>query len=105
MGQRLLVISPIRNEAEHLERVVRAMAAQSGRRIAGCWSTATPPRGPRDRLESVVWDWITRQSRLRLLETTAAWSVLLQGENHSREEGVTSLSLLQRTPRALGPVS
>jgi biofilm PGA synthesis N-glycosyltransferase PgaC len=29
MGQRLLVISPIRNEAEHLERVARAMAAQT----------------------------------------------------------------------------
>lgn len=29
MGQRLLVISPIRNEAAHLERVARAMAAQT----------------------------------------------------------------------------
>jgi glycosyltransferase involved in cell wall biosynthesis len=29
LGQRLLVISPVRNEAEHLERVVRAMAAQT----------------------------------------------------------------------------
>lgn len=29
MSQRLLVISPIRNEADHLERVARAMAAQT----------------------------------------------------------------------------
>ncbi len=29
MSQRLLVISPVRNEAEHLDRVARAMAAQS----------------------------------------------------------------------------
>ena len=29
MGQRLLVISPVRNEAAHLERVARAMAAQT----------------------------------------------------------------------------
>ena len=29
MGQRLLVISPVRNEADHLERVARAMAAQT----------------------------------------------------------------------------
>jgi poly-beta-1,6-N-acetyl-D-glucosamine synthase len=29
MNQRLLVISPIRNEADHLERVARAMAAQT----------------------------------------------------------------------------
>jgi len=29
MDRRLLVISPVRNEAEHLERVARAMAAQS----------------------------------------------------------------------------
>ena len=29
MGQRLLVISPVRNEAPHLERVARAMAAQT----------------------------------------------------------------------------
>ena len=29
MAQRLLVISPVRNEADHLERVARAMAAQT----------------------------------------------------------------------------
>jgi hypothetical protein len=29
MGQRLLVISPVRNEAAHIERVTRAMAAQT----------------------------------------------------------------------------
>lgn len=29
MDQRLLVISPVRNEADHIERVARAMAAQS----------------------------------------------------------------------------
>ena len=34
-GQRLLVISPMRNEAEHLERVVFAMAAQT--RPADLW--------------------------------------------------------------------
>lgn len=33
--QRLLVISPVRNEADHLERVARAMAAQTRR--PDCW--------------------------------------------------------------------
>jgi len=35
MAQRLLVVSPVHNEARHIERVVRAVAAQ--RRRPDCW--------------------------------------------------------------------
>ena len=78
MDDRLVVISPVRNEAAHIERVVRAMAFQTVRPVLWLVVDDASTDGTREKLEAAMPD-VDPGVRPVLAETAARLAPSLPG--------------------------